>query len=285
MVELNEKIFASIAQFSGNGINAAQIIDLLPVAIYTCDADGFVTHYNNASVELWGSSPKIGVQMWCGSWRIYKPNGLPMPLHECPMAIALKEKRAVTGEEIIVERVDGTRRNIEPYPIPLFNENGELTGAVNMLVDVTDRKIAEEKSALLAAIVQSSDDAIVSKTLGSLVTSWNHAAEKMFGYSAAEMIGESITKIIPGERLSEEDLILSKIRQGERIEHFITQRQTKDKKLIDISLTVSPVKNKYGDIIGASKIARDISTHKHIERLLRESEEHLKSVFGSNGHS
>src|SRR5690349_107150 len=103
--------------------NVAQIIDLLPIAIYTCDADGFVTSYNTAAVELWGHEPKIGIQMWCGSWRIYKSNGVLLPLHECPMAVALKDGREIKGEEIIVERIDGTRRYVEPHPIPLFDKN------------------------------------------------------------------------------------------------------------------------------------------------------------------
>lgn len=120
----------------------------------------------------------------------------------------------------------------------------------------------EEKSARLAAIIESSDDAIVSKTLEGIVTSWNGSAERIFGYTEAEMIGQSILKIIPQDRLDEEVEILTKLGRGERVEHFETKRQTKQGNLIDLSLTISPIKDKNGRIIGVSKIARDITERK-----------------------
>lgn len=119
---------------------------------------------------------------------------------------------------------------------------------------------------LLSAIVNSSHDAIVSKTLEGIITSWNGAAEKMFGYTAAEAIGKSIRMIIPSERQAEEDYVLSQIRRGERIDHFETIRQAKDGRRLNISLTISPIKNARGEIIGASKIARDITESKRLER-------------------
>src|SRR4051812_5590247 len=119
-------------------------------------------------------------------------------------------------------------------------------------------------AALLAAIVASSDDAIVSKDLNGIITSWNRGAERIFGFTAAEVVGQSITIIIPTERRAEEDEVLSRIRRGESIEHFETIRQRKDGTLIPISLTVSPVRAN-GVVIGASKIARDISDRKKAE--------------------
>ena len=124
-----------------------------------------------------------------------------------------------------------------------------------------------EHAAYLAAIVSSSDDAIVSKTLDGIVTSWNAAATRIFGYAPEEMIGQSITKIIPAELLSEEDHILSQLRRGERINHFDTERVTKSGNRIHVSLTISPVRDASGRLIGASKIARDVSDRKHAERL------------------
>ena len=125
-----------------------------------------------------------------------------------------------------------------------------------------------DPSPLLAAIVQSSDDAIVSKTLDGIITSWNLAAERMFGYTAPEVIGKSITIIIPTDRLNEEERVLSSIRQGRAVEHFETVRRRKDGQLLDISLTVSPVRLASGQIIGASKIARDITEQKRLRRQL-----------------
>jgi PAS domain S-box-containing protein len=264
-----------------DSLQYTHIIDALPVAIYTCDEDGYVTQYNKAAVELWGYEPKIKTQMWCGSWRIYRLDGTLLPLHECPMAITLKEGRAARGEEIIIERTDGSRRYIEPFPTPLFNDKGKLTGAVNMLLDVTERKATESKAAHLASIVENSDDAIVSKTLGGVITSWNRAAERIFGYTAAEIIGHSVMDIIPEDRKNEEFIVLSKLRKGEIVDHFHTQRLTKDGRLVDISLTVSPVKDKYGNIIGASKIARDITAQKQAERLLKAGEEQLRMAIAA----
>jgi PAS domain S-box-containing protein len=138
--------------------------------------------------------------------------------------------------------------------------------------DITARKAAQEASQRLAAIVESSDDAIAGKDLNGIVTSWNRSAERMFGYTAEEMIGRSITTIIPPELHDDEARILATIGRGERIDHFETVRVTKSGERIDVSLTVSPVKNEYGEIIGAAKIARDITQQKKAERALRTSE-------------
>ncbi|HEY7819526.1 MAG TPA: PAS domain S-box protein, partial [Vicinamibacteria bacterium] len=122
-----------------------------------------------------------------------------------------------------------------------------------------ERRLTEEYQARLAAIVDSSDDAIASKTLQGVVTSWNRAAEKIFGYSAEEMIGKSITTIIPEDRLSEEAEVLARIVRGEMVDHFETVRMRKDGARVEISLTISPIRDEKGRIIGASKIARDIT--------------------------
>ena len=254
------------------------LIEKLPVAIYICDAKGYITLYNKAAVDLWGREPEIGKEMWCGSWRIYQNNGTLLPLDKCPMAIALKEGRIVSGEEINVQRPDGTFLKVMPYPQPIFNSKGKTIGAVNMLLDITDRKKAEETNAKLAAIVQSSDDAIISKTLEGIVTSWNDAAERMFGYTADEMVGQSILKLIPEERVDEEPKILDQLKRGERIDHFETIRVTKDGTRLNISLTISPVKDSKGNITGASKIARDVTKQNKLSEALRESEERFRYV-------
>jgi PAS domain S-box-containing protein len=144
---------------------------------------------------------------------------------------------------------------------------------------------AERLANLLASIVESSDDAIVSKNLDGIITSWNKAAERIFGYSASEAIGQPITLVIPEDRQSEEIEILTRIRRGERIDHFETVRQRKDGSLIDISLTISPVKDAKGIIVGASKIARDITEQKRnqeqISVLAREAEHRSKNILSN----
>lgn len=133
----------------------------------------------------------------------------------------------------------------------------------------------------LAAIVTSSDDAIISKTLDGIITSWNNAAERLFGYTAAEAIGQPILLLIPEDRLQEEPAIVERLKKGERIDHFETQRITKNRRLLDISLTISPVKDSTGKIIGASKIARDITGQKEAERIIRENEEKFRMAVES----
>lgn len=145
------------------------------------------------------------------------------------------------------------------------NNAGQAERFIGTVVDITESKLAEEKSAVLAAIVASSDDAIISKNFESIVTSWNDSAERLFGYTAEEMIGESIVKLIPPDRQDEEPQILSRLRQGERVEHFETKRMAKDGTLLDVSLTISPVRDSHGKLIGVSKIARDITDKKQEE--------------------
>lgn len=251
------------------------IFNNLPVAVYTCDSLGYITSYNYAAEILWGRKPEIGKDLWCGSWKIYHPDGSPMSLDTCPMARTLKEGIAVEGKEILVERPDNTRIKVKPYPVPVFDESGKLTGAVNTLIDITHVTDEQIKQARLAAIVDTSDDTIVSKTLQGIITSWNKAAEKMFGYSENEAIGKHISLIIPTDRLNEEEHIISEISKGNAVDHFQTLRLTKDGRLIPISLSVSPIKDINGNVIGASKIARDISeqhaaqqaTQRYTERL------------------
>jgi PAS domain S-box-containing protein len=254
-----------------------RLIQGLPVAFYTTDQNGILTLYNQAAAELWGRKPQIGIDQWCGSWKIFESDGVTeVPLDQCPMAVCLKEKRKIiVTNYFIVERPDGSRRYFQPFAEPIYNFEGEMTGATNTLIDVTDAKNAEAANAKLAAIVQSSDDAIVSKTLHGIVTSWNLSAEKMFGYTEAEMIGESITKIIPPDRIEEETYILDNIKKGKVVNHFETQRLHKNGNLLDISLTVSPVKDRKGNILGASKIARDISRQIEVRKQLEASEEKL----------
>lgn len=237
----------------------------LPVAVYTCDSLGYITSYNIAAEKLWGRKPEIGKDLWCGSWKIYYLNGKPMPLHLCPMARTLKEGVAIEGEEIIVERPDGTRVKVKPCPAPVFNEAGILTGAINTLIDVTRLTEGEEKQAMLAAIVNSSDDTIISKTLDGIITSWNPAAERMFGFTANEAVGKHISLIIPPSRIKEEEFIIGQITKGNKLDHFETIRVAKDGHEIPISITVSPIIGSGGKVIGASKIARDITERKKAE--------------------
>ena len=145
--------------------------------------------------------------------------------------------------------------------------------------DVTDRQRAEAATALLAAIVNSSDDAIIGKDLAGVITSWNKSAERLFGYTAREAIGQPITMLSPPDRQQEQSEILERLKRGETVNHFETVRVTKNGSRLEISLTISPIKDAKGQIIGASKIARDITKRKRAEEALHVSEERYRTLF------
>ncbi|HEY0564696.1 MAG TPA: PAS domain S-box protein, partial [Terriglobales bacterium] len=185
-------------------------------------------------------------------------SGKPFVAHETPFDIVKNGK--------------AERRYLNFVYQPMRTSEQEITGIIVLGVDVTSNQEAIEAKEWLAAIVESSDDAIVSKSLEGIIQSWNSGAERIFGYTAAEAIGKSITILIPEERLPEETEILSRLRAGQRIDHFQTVRQRKDGTKIEISLTVSPIRNAEGKVIGASKVARDITAQKLAEEALRNSE-------------
>lgn len=129
------------------------LVHSLPVALYSCDANGYVQLYNDAAEKLWGRKPNIGKDLWCGSWKIFKTDGEPLPLNECPMAIALKEGR-ISNTEIVIERPDGTQRNVIPHPQPVFDLHGNITGATNTLVDITDQLKTRKELQQVAKMVE-----------------------------------------------------------------------------------------------------------------------------------
>jgi PAS domain S-box-containing protein len=377
-----------------------EMIEALPAAVYMTDSQGRLTYFNQAAVQLSGRVPVLGSDQWCVTWKIFLPDGTPLPHDQCPMAIALRGGQVSEGIECIAERPDGSRFWFTPYPAVLRDAEGRIVGGINLLVDITERKAAELESKeylhaivettpecvkivapdgtllhmnsaglamvgassasevigksvydlvaaedrdrfrqfheticeggkgslefdiiglkgarrrmethaaalqhsdgtsaqlaithditerkraeratlLLGAIVDSSDDAIISKDLHGIITSWNISAERLFGYTASEVIGKPVTILIPADRLDEEPEILSRLKRGERVDHFETIRRRKDGTLLDISLTISPVKDARGDVIGVSKIARDITERRRAQAALRASEARFRQL-------
>jgi PAS domain S-box-containing protein len=187
-------------------------------------------------------------------------------------AIAEKSEYEV---EFRVLLPDGSVKHIHTVGHPVLNASGDLVQFVGSSTDITDRKRAEQATRLLAAIVESSHDAIVSKSLNGVITSWNKGAERLFGYAAEEAVGQNITLIIPPERRDEERTIVEQLKRSQRIDHFETVRMRKDGSLLDVSLTISPMKDASGRVVGASKLARDITERKRAEEALRQAQTDL----------
>ena len=387
-----------------SGRQFREMIDALPATIYITDADGCITYFNPAASRFSGSLPEPGTGQWYARWELFYPDGAPMPYEAWPMALALKEGRSISREELMARMPDGRCIWVEAYASPVHDEKGNITGSINMLFDITEQKKAvqdlheseeryrtlfesmdeaycivevlfdekenpvdyrfveinpafekqtglknaqgkrirelapnheehwfeiygkvartgepvrfeshterpderwyhayafrfgepeerqvavlfrnitkrkenERTSALLGAIVDSSDDAIISKDLNGIITSWNKGAERMFGYTEEEIVGRPITLLIPPDRISEETDIMERLKQGDRTDHFETIRLHKDGTPLDISLTVSPVQDSAGKITGASKIARDITRQKRAESELEAMNETLE---------
>lgn len=194
---------------------------------------------------------------------------------DSPIAIALRERRVVAlANHTVLIAKDQRERPIDDSAAPIIDASRNLLGGVLVFRDVSHRRDAELAALRLAAIVDGSDDAIVSKDLNGIVTTWNPAAERIFGYSPAEMIGQSITKIIPANRLDEETQILNRLRRGDRIDHFRTVRRRKDGALIHVSLTISPMRDREGHIVGRPRsrgMSRCCSKPRNSSGLMRPS--------------
>ncbi|HLI19329.1 MAG TPA: PAS domain S-box protein [Rhodanobacteraceae bacterium] len=237
--------------------------------VIVTDAAGHVTFLNPTAEQLTGwSSTEARNAPFAEVFRIVNEyTGAPV---DHPVAKVIKSGGIVglANHTVLISR-DGRRIPIDDSGAPIRHE-GALVGIVIVFRDVTERRRAERERARLAAIVEGSDDAIASKTLDGIVSSWNPAAARLFGYEPEEIIGKSIRLIIPPELQAEEDAILDQLRRGQRVDHFETERLAKDGTRIDVSLTISPVRDPSGAIVGASKIARDITARRRSEKRLRE---------------
>jgi len=392
------------AEIFGSARGLRALLDALPAAIYLTDAAGQIVYYNEPAVDIWGRRPELGKARWSGPWKLFWPDGSPFTPEESPMARALREARPVRGVEVVGERPDGTRVRLAPHPVPIFDAAGALIGGLNLVVDISEHKRAEEAlrargveleavidgtpfmlarlgrdmryrfisrayarmirqaseqvigkhisdvlgqegfaavrpyvetvlrgepteyeleiefpgigahllrglytpvldqagasdgwiaSLLdigeqrraeevrqqLANIVDSSADAIFSENLEGRLVSWNSGAERLYGYAAAEVLGRPVAAIIPDELRAEQTNILARVGRGEQIAPFETVRRRKDGKRIDVSLTVSPMRGANGRIVGASKIARDITERREAARTLAKRAEEQKALY------
>jgi PAS domain S-box-containing protein len=245
-------------------------------AVITTDNDGRVTYLNRVAETLTGwTQADARHQPLDVVFRIINEDTRQQV--ESPATRALREGLVVglANHSLLVDK-NGVERPIDDSAAPIRDDHGVVSGCVLVFRDVSERREWEKREAarllnarLLASIVESSDDAIISKSLEGIIQSWNAAAERLFGYTSAEAIGRHISLVIPSDRLAEEDRIIESLRAGTRIDHFETERVRKDGRRIQISLTVSPIKDDGGNVVGASKIVRDITDQKRAESELR----------------
>ena len=245
----------------------AAIVESSNDAIISKDLSGIITSWNRGAHLIFG---------YTAAEVIGKPITILMPddrVNEEPGILdRIRRGEVIDHYETIRRRKDGQLLDISLNVSPIYAEDGRIIGASKIARDITERKRAEAELNKLAAIVESSGDAIISKDLNGIITSWNPGAQAIFGYTPEEAIGKSITMLMPEDRVNEEPAILARIRRGERVDHYETIRRHKDGRLLDISLNVSPVYDAHGVIIGASKIARDVTELKKAESSRRESE-------------
>jgi len=214
------------------------------------------------------------------------PDGVALSSDEVPSARAFRGDFLTNFKLLIRRRDTGKAVVAEVSTRPITYAEGELREVMICYRDITDREAMEVARARLAAIVDFSEDAIIGKTEDGVVTSWNNGAEKIFGYSSAEMIGKSVRILLPPGLEHEEDAILAKIKQGETVEHFETIRRQKDGGIIQVSLAISPIKDASGKIVGASKVCRDITSKKMLQRQLQQSQkmEAIGQLTGGVAH-
>lgn len=249
----------------------AAIVDSSDDAIISKDLNGTITSWNKAAARIFGYQPDeiVGRSVL---------TLIPAELHDQePMILnRLRRGERIDHFETVRVRKDGSRVHVSLSISPIADAAGNLVGASKIARDITAQRDADLAGRRLAAIVESSDDAIVGKDLNGIVQTWNKGAERIFGYSAAEIIGKPITLLMRPEEATEEPGILSRIARGERIDHYETIRRRKDGTLIHVSLTISAIRDASGEVIGASKIARDVTRQRTLERertLLLEKEQ------------
>lgn len=247
-----------------------ELIKNLPFAVYTCDVEGYVQLYNKAAVVLWGREPKAGIDRWCGSWKIFNLDGTEMPLDNCPMAITLKEARPVYGRQILLQRPDGTIRHILPHPSPMLNARGEMVGAFNLLIDITDQqkneKLILSTEEKFRKIIDQASDGMIVFSLDGTIHEFNYAAYAMSGYTKEEFQSLKVQDfLIDGKEIADAETI-EKIKTGET---YLLTRKVKKKDGVPLIIELSIRILSEGRNLA---IIRDITDRLAVQSALKQSE-------------
>ena len=268
---------------SGQPNYEAALLSDLGVAVYTTDAEGRITQYNEAAAELWGRRPKIGKDLWCGSFKLFWPDGTPMPHDECPMAITLRENRPVRGMEAIAERPDGTRVHFVPIPSPIRDADGRLIGAVNVLVDITDRKLAEEArreaEERYVSLFENAAVGVFRFTFDGQLMTANEAMARILGYPSADDLvaaaRSGISHILPEYRTE----LLKVLQRDREAKGFEAEAIRADGQHAWLSLSVKGTVDISSMVTGIEGMVEDITLRKSVEVALRSSEEQFSKAF------
>ncbi len=243
------------------------VLEALPLGVYIAEADGRLRDVNAAAHALWGKAPLSDSLLSYGedypAW--WPDSGQPVGADEWGLARALRTGETVIGEEMEFARFDGRRGTLLNYAMPIRDDKGRIAGGVAVNVDITERNDSDREQAMLAAIVETTLDAIVSTDTNGIIISWNAGAEQLYGYSAAEAISQSIRMIVPPDRTAEVESSLAKLREGRRIDAYDTVRVRKDGSLVHISVSIAPLFHASGRIIGMAAVARDVTQRKQNE--------------------
>ena len=279
-IELQRKV----EDLSESELRLQTVIENLSEGLVVSDMDGQLLHWNLAALDIHGfARPGEGLLKlpdFTSIFELSDMNGFKLELDQWPLSRIMRGER-LRNLEISIRPLNGEWHRILNYGGSLVHEAGGRLIAIVSMSDITERKLAEQDRVLLASIVESSDDAIIGKTLDGKITSWNKGAEKLYGYKAEEVTGRSIAILFPPEQPNELAAILEGLRRGETLEHFETERITKDGKRIFVSLTISPIRESSGAIAGSSTIARNITERKHAEEAIRTSETRYRTIFES----
>lgn len=244
--------------------------DTAPVLIWMSGTNKLCTYFNKSWLDFTGRT--LAQELGNGWAQGVHPEDLERCLDTYTQSF---DRQIPFSMEYRLRHHSGEYLWVADKGVPRFNRDGSFAGYIGAVIDITERRIAEESRQRLASIVESSQDGIISKTLHGVIVSWNSGAERIFGYTESEAVGNPVAMIIPPELVEEEDKILEKLRAGAHVEHYETVRVTKAGQKIDVSLSISPIKDWAGTVVGASKIVRDITDRKLSEKMLRDGEEAL----------